>query len=43
MKMQSKIRAILELKGYDLCYDSLFWQLVWVAFNRLTGLESETI
>lgn len=36
-------RAILELKFYDLCHDSLFWQLMWVAINRLTGWESRTI
>lgn len=36
-------RGILELKFYDLCYDSFFWQLVWYIVNKLTGWESAMI
>lgn len=39
------VRAIVELKFYDLCSGeyTLFWQLVWLVVNRLTRLESKTI
>jgi len=38
-KKEMKPIEVIVQKWGDLCYDSLFWQLTWLVFNRITGVE----